>query len=275
MELKDKIKNFYRTSNSVQRLIIINIVLFIVPFFFETFTYLFALENFSFIVFFTIEADLMKLILKPWSVFTYGFIHGGFYHLFWNMLMLYYFGNLLQNIFGDKLIYSVFFNGIIFGGLFYVISYNIFPVFKGATSQMIGSSAGVMAVLFYLTSYSPNMNIRLFIANIKLVYIAVFLLILDVIQIPSGNSGGHIAHIGGAITGYCMLKYNYQGFDLFSFISFFKSKSMSKKNNINYNKIDQKRIDQILDKISESGYDSLTKDEKNYLFKAGNKKDKN
>lgn len=273
MELRDKIENFYRTSSSVQKLIVINIILFIVPFFFETLTFLFALENFSFIGFFTIEPDLMKLILKPWSIFTYGFIHGGFYHLFWNMLMLYYFGNLLQNIFGDKLIYSVFFNGIIFGGLFYVISYNIFPVFRGTSSQMIGSSAGVMAVLFYLTTYSPNMSIRLFIANIKLVYIAVFLLILDVIQIPSGNSGGHIAHIGGAITGYCMLKYNYQGFDLFLLISFFRSKSKSKKININYNKIDQKRIDQILDKISESGYDSLTKDEKNYLFKAGNKKD--
>ena len=273
MELRDKIENFYRTSNSVQKLIIINIILFIVPFFFETFTYLFTLENFSFIGFFTIEPDLMKLILKPWSVFTYGFIHGGFYHLFWNMLMLYYFGNLLQNIFGEKLIYSVFFNGIIFGGLFYVISYNIFPVFRGTASQMIGSSAGVMAVLFYLTSYSPNLSIRLFIANIKLVYIAVFLLILDIIQIPSGNSGGHIAHIGGAITGYCMLKYNYQGFNLFSLISLFRAKTKSKKNNINNNKIDQKRIDQILDKISESGYDSLTKDEKNYLFKAGNKKE--
>ena len=131
---------------------------------------------------------------------------------------------------------------------------------------MIGSSAGVMAVLFYLTSHSPNMSIRLFILNVRLVYIAVALLIIDIIQIPSSNSGGHIAHIGGAITGYCMLKYNYQGFDLFSLISFFRSKSKSKKNNINYNKVDQKRIDQILDKISESGYDSLTKDEKNYLF---------
>ena len=284
MELRDKIQNFYRTSNSVQKLIIINVIVFIVPFFFKTFTYLFALEKFNILSFFIIESDLTKLILKPWSVFTYGFIHledpelfnsQNFYHLFKNMLILYYFGSLLQNLFGDKLVYSVFFNGIIFGGLLYVISYNFFPVFIGIDSKMIGASSGVMAVLFYLTSYSPNMNIRLFIANIKLVYIAVFLLILDIIQIPSGNSGGHIAHIGGAITGYCMLKYNYQGFDLFSFISFFKSKSKSKKNNINYNKIDQKRIDQILDKISESGYDSLTKDEKNYLFKAGNKKDKN
>ena len=223
MELRDKIENFYRISNSVQKLIVINIVLFIVPFFFETFVFLFALENFSFIGFFTIEPDLIKLILKPWSIFTYGFIHGGFYHLFWNMLMLYYFGNLLQNIFGDKLIYSVFFNGIIFGGLFYVFSYNIFPVFRGTSSQMIGSSAGVMAVLFYLTSHSPNMSIRLFILNVRLVYIAVALLIIDIIQIPSSNSGGHIAHIGGAITGYCMLKYNYQGFDLFSFCLLYTS----------------------------------------------------
>jgi hypothetical protein len=191
------------------------------------------------------------------------------------MLMLYYFGNRLQNLFGDKLFYNIFFNGIIFGALLYVFSYNVFPVFKGNESQMIGASAGVMAVLFYLSSYNPNLRIRLFIVEVKLIYIALFLLILDIIQIPNGNSGGHIAHIGGALTGYCLLKYNYQGLNLPSILSFFNSNKNIKKTNIKFDKIDQKKIDIILDKISESGYDSLSKDEKNYLFKAGNKNDKN
>ena len=136
---------------------------------------------------------------------------------------------------------------------------------------MIGASAGVMAVLFYLSSYSPNMRIRFFIIDIKLIYIALFLLILDIIQIPNGNSGGHIAHIGGALIGYLMLKYNYQGLDLSLFSSFLKSGKKIKNKDLDFNKIDQKKIDKILDKISESGYDSLSKEEKNYLFKAGNK----
>jgi|TARA_B100001093_G_scaffold96076_1_gene88115 membrane associated rhomboid family serine protease len=275
MELKNKIKNYYINSNSVQKIIIINILIFIFPLLIKTILHLFNLNDIDIVSFFTIESDLLKIIFKPWSVLTYGFFHSGFYHLFWNMLMLYYFGNRLQNLFGDKLFYNIFFNGIIFGALLYVFSYNVFPVFKGNESQMIGASAGVMAVLFYLSSYNPNLRIRLFIVEVKLIYIALFLLILDIIQIPNGNSGGHIAHIGGALTGYCLLKYNYQGLNLPSILSFFNSNKNIKKTNIKFDKIDQKKIDIILDKISESGYDSLSKDEKNYLFKAGNKNDKN
>lgn len=275
MELKNKIKNYYINSNSVQKIIIINILIFIFPLLIKTILHLFNLNDINIVSFFTIESDLLKIIFKPWSVLTYGFFHNGFYHLFWNMLMLYYFGNRLQNLFGDKLFYNIFFNGIIFGALLYVVSYNVFPVFKGSESQMIGASAGVMAVLFYLSSYNPNLRIRLFIVDVKLIYIALFLLILDIIQIPNGNSGGHIAHIGGALTGYCLLKYNYQGLNLPSIMSFFKFSKNIKKTKIKSYKIDQKKIDIILDKISESGYDSLSKDEKNYLFKAGNKNDKN
>ena len=271
MELISKIENYYRNSNSVQKIIIINIIVFIFPLIIKTILHLFNIDNIDIVSFFTIESEIKNLIFKPWSIFTYGFFHAGFYHLFWNMLMFYYFGNMLQNIFGDKLIYRIFFNGVITGGLIYVISYNIFPVFKGNVSQMIGASAGVMAVLFYLSSYSPNMRIRFFIIEIKLIYIALFLLILDIIQIPNGNSGGHIAHIGGALIGYLMLKYNYQGLDLSLFSSFLKSGKKIKNKKTDFNKIDQKKIDKILDKISESGYDSLSKEEKNYLFKAGNK----
>ena len=253
MELKNKIKNYYINSNSVQKIIIINILIFIFPLLIKTILHLFNLNDIDIVSFFTIESDLLKIIFKPWSVLTYGFFHSGFYHLFWNMLMLYYFGNRLQNLFGDKLFYNIFFNGIIFGALLYVVSYNVFPVFKGSESQMIGASAGVMAVLFYLSSYNPNLRIRLFIVDVKLIYIALFLLILDIIQIPNGNSGGHIAHIGGALTGYCLLKYNYQGLNLPSIMSFFKFSKNIKKTKIKSYKIDQKKIDIILDKISESG----------------------
>ena len=109
MELISKIENYYRNSNSVQKIIIINIIVFIFPLIIKTILHLFNIDSIDIVSLFTIESDLKNLIFKPWSIFTYGFFHAGFYHLFWNMLMLYYFGNMLQNIFGDKLIYRVFF----------------------------------------------------------------------------------------------------------------------------------------------------------------------
>ena len=275
MELKDKLKYSLSVIGQLQKLIVINIIFFIIPLLLNTFLWLFELKDISILDYFVVEADLMSLIFKPWSLITYGFLHGSFSHLFWNMIMLFYFGNILVNYFGDKRLLNVFFNGILFGGIIYIISYNLFPVFTGISSKMIGSSAGVMAILFYITSYNPNHIIRFFFVNIKLLYIAVFLLLMDIIQIPVENSGGHIAHLGGALIGFLMLR-SFKGIDFVDIYTNLTTKKNNKK--IKRNKtfsgsnFDQKKIDSILDKISESGYESLTKEEKNYLFKAGNKK---
>jgi len=275
MELKDKLKYSLSVMGQLQKLIVINIIFFIIPLLLNTFLWLFELKDISILDYFVVEADLMSLIFKPWSLITYGFLHGSFSHLFWNMIMLFYFGNILVNYFGDKRLLNVFFNGILFGGIIYIISYNLFPVFTGVSSKMIGSSAGVMAILFYITSYNPNHTIRFFFVNIKLLYIAVFLLLMDIIQIPVDNSGGHIAHLGGALIGFLMFR-SFKGID---FVDIYTNLSTRKNNKkIKRNKtfsgsnFDQKKIDSILDKISESGYESLTKEEKNYLFKASNKK---
>lgn len=275
MELKDKLKYSLSVMGQLQKLIVINIIFFIIPLLLNTFLWLFELKDISIIDYFVVEADLTSLIFKPWSLITYGFLHGSFSHLFWNMIMLFYFGNILVNYFGDKRLLNVFFNGILFGGIIYIISYNLFPVFTGVSSKMIGSSAGVMAILFYITSYNPNHTIRFFFVNIKLLYIAVFLLLMDIIQIPVDNSGGHIAHLGGALIGFLMFR-SFKGID---FVDIYTNLSTRKNNKkIKRNKtfsgsnFDQKKIDSILDKISESGYESLTKEEKNYLFKASNKK---
>ena len=275
MELKDKLKFSLSVMGQLQKLIVINIIFFIIPLILNTFLWLFELKDISILDYFVVEADLMSLIFKPWSLITYGFLHGSFSHLFWNMIMLFYFGNILVNYFGDKRLLNVFFNGILFGGIIYIISYNLFPVFTGVSSKMIGSSAGVMAILFYITSYNPNHTIRFFFVNIKLLYIAVFLLLMDIIQIPVDNSGGHIAHLGGALIGFLMFR-SFKGID---FVDIYTNLSTRKNNKkIKRNKtfsgsnFDQKKIDSILDKISESGYESLTKEEKNYLFKASNKK---
>ena len=275
MELKDKLKYSLSVMGQLQKLIVINIIFFIIPLILNTFLWLFELKDISILDYFVVEADLMSLIFKPWSLITYGFLHGSFSHLFWNMIMLFYFGNILVNYFGDKRLLNVFFNGILFGGIIYIISYNLFPVFTGVSSKMIGSSAGVMAILFYITSYNPNHTIRFFFVNIKLLYIAVFLLLMDIIQIPVDNSGGHIAHLGGALIGFLMFR-SFKGID---FVDIYTNLSTRKNNKkIKRNKtfsgsnFNQKKIDSILDKISESGYESLTKEEKNYLFKASNKK---
>ena len=271
MELKDKIESYILNLNIVEKIILINVIIYLVPFILKTILFLFNISDFSLMSWFTISADFSELILKPWSLLTYGFLHGSFSHLFWNMIMFYYFGNILVNIFGDKLIFRLFLSGVVVGGFTYVLSYNIFPVFKDVSSVMIGASAGVMSVLVFLTVYNPNYRIRIVFFNIKVLYIAFFLLVYDIIQIPFNNSGGHIAHIGGAIWGYYYcIKYN-NGNDLvkklLTFFKFSGSKFKPKKNS--FNKTNQKKVDSILDKISASGYDSLSKSEKDYLFKAG------
>jgi len=226
MELKDKLKYSLSVMGQLQKLIVINIIFFIIPLILNTFLWLFELKDISILDYFVVEADLMSLILKPWSLITYGFLHGSFSHLFWNMIMLFYFGNILVNYFGDKRLLNVFFNGILFGGIIYIISYNLFPVFTGVSSKMIGSSAGVMAILFYITSYNPDHTIRFFFVNIKLLYIAVFLLLMDIIQIPVDNSGGHIAHLGGALIGFLMFR-SFKGID---FVDIYTNLSTRKNN---------------------------------------------
>ena len=273
MELKNKINLYISGLNIVEKIILFNITLYLLPFVLKTVLFLFNIKGLSIVNWFTIDATLSEFILKPWSILTYGFIHGSFSHIFWNMLILYYFGNILKNIFGEKLILNLFLSGIVAGGLTYLISYNLFPVFKGVNSVMIGASAGVMSVLFFLAAYDPQYRIRIIFFDIKILYIALFLFFYDIIQIPLNNSGGHIAHIGGALWGYYYsVKYN-NGSDLVnSILSYFKKNTNNKpsvKSKADNKSFNQDKIDEILDKISDSGYDSLTKSEKEYLFKVG------
>ena len=276
MELKNKINLYISNLNIVEKIILINVVVYLLPFILKTILFLFGINDLSVLNWLTISADLSELIFKPWSLLTYGFLHGSLSHIFWNMIIFYYLGNIISNLFGEKLIINLFLSGIVIGGITYVFSYNVFPAFKNVNSVMIGASAGVMSVLFFLTSYSPNYKIRLIFFDVKIIYIALFLFFYDIIQIPLNNSGGHIAHIGGAVWGYYYcIKYN-NGSDLVGvFKSFFKRSkpkfNFKPKNNKSF---DQNKIDSILDKISDSGYDSLSKSEKEYLFNAGKDNDK-
>lgn len=271
----------FRHLDILKKTIAVMVVCFILPFFINTFLFLFNLDEFSILKFFDVSPDINEIIWKPWSIFTYAFFHADLWHLLGNMVILYISGSVVLNLFGKEKFIKTFVLGIVAGSLTYLVSYNIFPAFNNLKSSMIGASAGVMSVFIFLTSYNPDFRIRLLIFDVKIIYIATVLLIIDVIQIPSGNSGGHLAHLGGAFIGFYYQNKISKGEDFakwilifynFIFKGFNKNKTKNYRayrKKTNFNSINQKEIDTILDKISKSGYDSLSKKEKETLFKAG------
>ena len=282
MELIDRLRYNFKNLDISQKIILVMIGFFVIPFFVNTILFLFNFNKYSVINLFDVSPNLIDLLSKPWSLITYGFFHSDLWHLFGNMIILYLSGSVVLNLFGSERLIKIFILGILYGSVAYLISYNLFPAFNNIKSSMIGSSAGVMAVFIFLTSYNPNYSFRILTFNIKIIYIASFLVVLDIVQIPGGNSGGHIAHLGGAFLGYFYYKKISKGEDygnwIISFYNFIfkqkkiiarKSSSMKKRSEFRKDAVAQKKIDLILDKISKSGYDSLTKDEKETLFKAG------
>ena len=297
MTTKEKIKYKFQTANVVEKLIAINVLVFILFFLVQTIAFLFKIPSDFLMNWLVFPKDPGEFLFKPWSIITYSFLHSGIWHILSNMLILYYSGTYFLSYFSSKKLLTVYFLGVIFGALIYMLSYNLFPAFEATgKSYLIGASAGVMAVLVAIATHIPDLKIRLmFIGAIKFWYIAAFLVVLDVIQIPFGNAGGHFAHLGGALLGFLYAKQLAKGNDIGAgfekgiewFLSLFESKNNKKpkmrtvykkpqtstsktqiKKNISKDEKQQK-IDAILDKISKSGYDSLTKQEKDFLFHAG------
>ena len=284
MELINSLKYKYDNLNILSQIIVWMIICFIVPFILNTFLFLFNISPYSIIDLFQVSPSISELFFKPWSLITYGFFHADLWHLLGNMIILYFSGRVVLDLFGKEKFLKIFLIGLLFGSLTYLISYNLFPVFKGLKPPMIGASSGAMAVFVFLAAYMPHYSFRLLLFDVKILYIAIFFIIVDVIQIPFGNSGGHLAHLGGAAWGYFYNSQLSKGKDsgdwLINFINYLKYffnkktkvRKVYKKKNYKKNSnqsIDQKKIDLILDKISKSGYDSLTKSEKETLFKAG------
>lgn len=285
MDFWQNIRIRYARFNTLEKLIAILAILFVVPLLLNTFFFLFNCSFSGWLTFFELSADVETLLVRPWTIITYGFFHGSLGHIFWNMLLLYIAGGLMLNLFQEKLLLNTFFVGIITGGIVYLLAYNIFPAFQSRSSMLIGSSAGVMAVLIFMASYMPNSPIRVFMFSVPLKYIALLFIFLDVVQIPTANAGGHIAHLGGALWGYLYQRSFLKGNDIGgwfmnvvgSVTSLFdkskapKRRSKRKRPAKTSSGISQKKIDAILDKIAASGYESLTKEEKEYLFRAGQK----
>ena len=277
----------YKNFNVAEKLIAINLVVFL---FFSLITFLF--NTTALYDWFVLPKNLSEVIVKPWSVFSYSFLHLGFLHLVFNMVTLYYVSKLFLARFSTKLFLNTYLLGALIGGLLFLISYNLFPVFSNQFTYLVGASASVTAVLIFVCTSLPQMEVTIFTFRIKLWQIGVFFVLLDLIQIPNGNSGGHIAHLGGALFGYIYASQLKKGNDIakgfeqlmntiMSWFSFKKKSSLktvhktrsekraSGKTIHQKKRIQQEQIDAILDKISKSGYESLSKEEKAFLFQSG------
>ena len=259
-------KNFFPNKEMPihKYIILINVLVFLIPLIMNTILYLLNIKTLSFFNFFDLHPQINYLLKNIWTIMTYAFIHNDIYHIFWNMFILYFASEYFLNFFDEKKYIKTYFYGILFGGLFFVLSYNLFPVFETDSTTLIGSSAAVYSVLIFICTYFPNNKVNLILFNIELKYIGMIYILLSLVQIPIENPGGNIAHLGGALWGYlyAMSIYNNSfNINLKEIINKIKLNNLNKSEN-------QKMIDAILDKISESGYESLTKKEKELLFKS-------
>jgi membrane associated rhomboid family serine protease len=278
----------YARLSIAEKLIAINVAVYIINYLVP---FLLKLDSELIEQWFWLPKGFIDFFSQPWSLVTYSFFHADFWHILMNMLILFYTSRILLNLFDAKKFLNIYFLGVISGGLAFISSYNIFPAFLESSLPMVGASAGVMAILIFVCTYVPNQEVRLFVFNIKLWYIGAFFVLKDLVQIPSGNAGGHIAHLGGALLGYMYARQLVEGRDIGAGFSkfidgltnMFKSKEKKgplktvykNQTNVRASKAkrnkdsNQRQIDEILDKISKSGYESLSKAEKDFLFKAG------
>nr|WP_314865895.1 rhomboid family intramembrane serine protease [uncultured Flavobacterium sp.] len=275
----DDLKMQYQLGGVAFRLIFWNVLCFLVSL---LFFYQFQLGVFNFPDWIALTSDPNGLITKPWTLISYAFFHHGFGHLFFNMMVLHFSSMLFLTFFNSKQFLGLYLLSALFSGISFVAGY----YFLHLSSAMVGASGAIMAILVATTTYRPLMTIRLlFFGNVKLWYITAVILVLDFMQFRIENTGGHIAHLAGAFFGFIFIKLLQNGIDVSRILNnpFKKSRSTPfKKVHKNYPKSTsksssrivvkdktQQQIDEILDKISQSGYDCLTQEEKEFLFKAG------
>lgn len=223
----------------------------------------------------SVPSALTDLPSKFWTIITYMFVQRDFFHILFNLLWLYWMGIIFMDFLNKRQFYFTYIFGGILGAATYLIAYNTIPAFTNLSSFLLGSSASVMAIVIATATLVPDYTLRLLLfGTVKLKYLALAYFVLDIIGMGGGNPGGSIAHIGGAIAGFIFIKQLQSGRDLSNILKR-KPKLKVVKNSPNYStgkaEPDQETIDNILDKISKSGYDSLSKSEKEQLFKASKK----
>jgi membrane associated rhomboid family serine protease len=308
--LLDDLKNaFNRPNNSLYQLIAINIVVYVVTGIIYVITSLILKNDVIWMKIYdnlAVSSQLSELMYKPWTIFTYMFVHDlkGIFHVLFNMLAFYWFGQLIMEYLGSKKLLSLYILGGLSGAFLFILLTNTMPLFEGTSASMIGASAAVYAVVVAAATLLPDYTFfLLFLGPVRIKYIAAVYIFISFLGSVGPNAGGNIAHLGGALLGFIFIVSLRKGTDIGKPViavldgigSLFKRKSRIK---VSYNKgayaketsrvsssyktkstsssststIDQDEIDAILDKISQSGYDKLTTEEKQKLFKASQKK---
>lgn len=277
MDLIEQLKNNFKNGDVTIKLIFICVGIFIIDSVLKLF-------NFHLGGFFSVGAGIDTFFYQPWGILTYSFFHGNVLHLALNMFMLYVVGKLFLRYFRSNDLLTFYFWGAVFGA----VLFSVYSTWLGNdASSLVGASAAVYSVFFGLVSYVPKMKLQLAIINVTLPldYVAYALLGFDVFMILAGNNdGGHVSHLGGATFGFLYMKQFEKGNDFLGkfWMKLFSTRNRSEKRNSQYKKPSrddyefnsqkiekQKRVDAVLDKISRSGYDSLSKEEKDFLFKSG------
>jgi len=275
-----------KDDNGLVKIILINVIVFVTLSILEV---LITLSGGGFIIKTLINklmlpASFTSFILQPWSLISYFFLHLSFGHILWNMLFLYWFGKIIHDNIGNNALISLYVLGGIVGGLSYMALFNIIPFYQDRISDslMLGASAGVFSIVAGSATLLPNYTFYLlFLGPVRIKYIALFYILLSFLDITGSNAGGEIAHLGGALIGYLFIRQLQNGVNMgegiINILNFFNKKTPSKVENKRPSRVDkeetisQDEIDKILDKISESGYSSLSKSEKDKLFNASKK----
>lgn len=287
MSIIDELKYNLRHGQSHIRLLLINLIVFIVTGILNLFPFL-ANVPFEAEEFLAVPATLDRLLFQPWGIITYMFAHAGLMHIFFNMLMFYFTGRIFVDFLGSARLTSTYLMGGLAGALLFLLAYNLFPVFAThkEMAYLIGASASVLAVLTATATYAPNMGVRIFMFGpFPLKYIAIALVAIDIITLPKGNPGGHIAHLGGALFGFIYASQLKKGRNINQWlekilnlnlsvrrkpkmtVAHSRKKTKSDAEYLARKAKEQQRMDEILDKISKSGYESLTTEEREILFK--------
>jgi membrane associated rhomboid family serine protease len=292
MGVVDEIKLSFKNGSYLTKLIYINLAIWImirvafVAFMFS------GSDGSQILRWLELPASFELFITRPWTLITYMFLHIEFLHILFNILWLYWFGKIFLEYHNQRRLLSLYLLGGLSGGLVFMLAYNLVPVFKGSVlfTQLLGASASVIAIMMAIAVYVPNHVIHLvFIGPVKIKWIALVSIILYIISLSGSNAGGNFAHLGGALWGWLYMSQLMSGRDIaagFNKIAdkFFSWMKPGKKLKVKYNipnpdyeynrrkSYQQAEINRILDKIGKSGYDSLTMEEKDTLFKMGKRK---
>lgn len=286
----------YKNTDIAVQLICWNVGLFIFVTIVELFLKLFGADNEALLNVLALPASLSQFLLQPWSIVTYMFMHTDMWHILFNMLCLYWFGKFFLDFFSSKHLRGLYILGGLTGGVFFMAAYNVFPFFQDYidTTILLGASASALAIVFATAFRAPNYMVNFFIVQVRLKYLALIAVAVDLLFITSSNAGGHIAHLGGACAGLAFAACLKRGTDLTAWINvvidflagLFRCQtwhrhpkmkvhySSKPKTDEEYNarkKQQNEELDRILDKLKKSGYAGLTVEEKKYLFDASKK----